>query len=55
MHYGKGCGCTQGLLLADYLKAVITNHNLPTDLAAQVKSPSTKQYDPTKPGWLARA
>ena len=27
----------QGLLLADYLKSVITNQNLPTDLAAQVK------------------
>ena len=22
MHYDKGCGCTQGLLLADYLKAL---------------------------------
>ena len=24
MHYDKGCGCTQGLLLADYVKALIT-------------------------------
>jgi hypothetical protein len=55
MHYDKGCGCTQGLLLADYLKSVITNQNLPTDLAAQVQtSKYYKQYDPTKPGWLAR-
>src|SRR5207302_7833457 len=35
MHYDKGCGCTQGLLLADYLKSVMTGENLPTDLAAQ--------------------
>jgi polysaccharide biosynthesis protein PslG len=35
MHYDKGCGCTQGLLLADYLKALITGENLPADLAAQ--------------------
>ena len=35
MHYDKGCGCTQGLLLADYLKALITGVNLPADLAAQ--------------------
>jgi polysaccharide biosynthesis protein PslG len=40
MHYDKGCGCTQGLLLADYLKDVITGVNLPGDLAAQAdKSP----------------
>ncbi|MDQ6674293.1 MAG: hypothetical protein M3069_26770 [Chloroflexota bacterium] len=35
MHYDKGCGCTQGLLLADYLKALLTGDNLPGDLAAQ--------------------
>jgi hypothetical protein len=35
MHYDKGCGCTQGLLLADYLKALLTGENLPGDLAAQ--------------------
>ena len=23
MHYDKGCGCTQGLLLADYVKALV--------------------------------
>src|SRR5262249_6539845 len=45
MHYDKGCGCTQGLLLADYLKAVITGQNLPADLAAQVQSSKYyKQY-----------
>jgi hypothetical protein len=33
MHYDAGCGCTQGLLLADYLKALLTGDNLPGDLA----------------------
>ena len=35
MHFDKGCGCTQGLLLADYLKALLTGQNLPSDLATQ--------------------
>jgi hypothetical protein len=38
MHYDRACGCTQGLLLADYLKAVITGENLPGDLEAQARS-----------------
>ncbi len=35
MHYDKTCGCTQGLLLADYLKALMTGADLPGDLALQ--------------------
>ena len=35
MHYDKGCRCTRGLLLADYLKAVLTGNRLPDDLAAE--------------------
>jgi hypothetical protein len=35
MHYDRGCKCTQGLLLADYLKAIVTGERLPADLAAQ--------------------
>ena len=35
MHYDKGCRCTQGLLLTDYLKSVLTGQLLPDDLAAQ--------------------
>jgi hypothetical protein len=35
MHYDDACKCTQGLLLADYLKALLTGENLPADLAAQ--------------------
>lgn len=38
MHYDKNCGCTQGLLLADYFKALLTRKNLPGDLAEQAKS-----------------
>jgi hypothetical protein len=55
MHYDKGCACTQGLLLADYLKAVITGQNLPPDLAAQVQgSKYYQQYAPGKLGSVAR-
>jgi N-acetylmuramoyl-L-alanine amidase len=55
MHYDKGCGCTQGLLLADYLKAVLTNRNLPGDLAAEAKgSKLLNQWAPTQPLGLAR-
>ncbi len=35
MHYDKGCHCTQGLLLTDYLKELLTGDHLPNDLAAQ--------------------
>jgi hypothetical protein len=35
MHYDRGCKCTLGLLLADYLKALLTGDRLPDDLAAQ--------------------
>ena len=37
MHYDRGCGCTQGLLLADYLKSILTGQNLPPDLEAQAR------------------
>jgi N-acetylmuramoyl-L-alanine amidase len=55
MHYDKGCGCTQGLLLADYLKALLTNRNLPADLAAEAKgSKLFDQWAPTQPLGLNR-
>jgi hypothetical protein len=38
MHYDKGCHCTQALLLADYLKDLLTGDLLPDDLAAQAAS-----------------
>jgi hypothetical protein len=53
MHYRADCNCTEAILLADYLKAIITGQNLPGDLDAQAQSsPFYKQYDPTKPNWV---
>jgi hypothetical protein len=53
MHYDVGCNCTQGILLADYLKSVLTGQNLPADLDAESRgSIFYKQYDPSKPGWV---
>jgi hypothetical protein len=55
MHYDEACVCTNGILLADYLKAIITGRNLPADLAAQAAgSPFLRQYNPAKPRWLDR-
>jgi N-acetylmuramoyl-L-alanine amidase len=55
MHYNQTSGTTQGLLLADYLKSIITGQNLPPDLEAQSRaSPLYRQYDPRMPGWIAR-
>ncbi len=55
MHYDAGCRCTQGLLLADYLKALITGERLPADLEQQARnSPFLRQYNPDAPQGLAR-
>jgi polysaccharide biosynthesis protein PslG len=55
MHFDRACACTQGLLLADYLKSVITGQNLPADLSAQVQtSKYYNQYSPGRPGSIAR-
>jgi N-acetylmuramoyl-L-alanine amidase len=55
MHYDAACKCTQGLLLADYLKSVLTLRNLPPDLAEQAqRSPFYAQIDPGQPLWLRR-
>src|SRR6266545_5443711 len=55
MHYDKGCGCTQGLLLADYFKALLTRKNLPGDLAEQAKSSKLLgQFAPAQPQGMAR-
>ena len=46
MHYDGACRCTQGLLLADRLKTLITGQGLPDDLAAQAAdSRFLGQYD----------
>ncbi len=53
MMYDRKCNCTQGVLLADYLKAVISGQNLPADVDIESRgSPFYRQYDNQKPGWL---
>jgi polysaccharide biosynthesis protein PslG len=55
MHYDDGCKCTQGLLLGDYLKALITGENLPIDLEAQAAdSPLLRQYQNSAATGVAR-
>jgi streptogramin lyase len=55
MHYDASNGATQGLLLADYLKSMITGVNLPTDLDQQSSgSQFYHQYNPSKPSWVDR-
>ncbi len=53
MHYDAACNCTQGILLADYLKAILTGEGLPADLDQEARSgPFYRQYDPTALGWV---
>ena len=55
MHFDASTGLTQGLLLADYLKAILTGENLPPDLDEQARaSRFYRQYDPRRPQSLAR-
>jgi hypothetical protein len=54
MHYTVGVG-TQSILLADYLKAIIMNQNVPTDLANQARETRFfNQYCPTNTLSLCR-
>jgi hypothetical protein len=53
MQYDAATGLTQGVLLADYLKSVLTGTNLPADLASEASdSPFYLQYDPSVAGWV---
>ena len=55
MHFDASTGLTQGLLVGDYFKAVLTGRNLPPDLAAQTaKSRLFQQYDNSRPLGLSR-
>jgi polysaccharide biosynthesis protein PslG len=57
MHFDSSCMCTQGLLLADYLKSLLTGQNLPPDLAQQAQADRSRflnQYAPSQPLWIAR-
>ena len=53
MMYDASTGLTQGILLADYLKAIITGQNLPADVSQEAQgSPFFGQYDPSQPNWV---
>ncbi|HEY3107345.1 MAG TPA: hypothetical protein VGL23_01235 [Chloroflexota bacterium] len=55
MHFDRATGATQGLLLATYLRAVLTGNELPADLEAQARgSRLYRQYDRAKPASTAR-
>ena len=55
MHFRAATGTTEGILLADYFKSIITGRNLPPDLAAQAAaSPYLAQYCPGQPQWVCR-
>ena len=55
MHYDKASGHTQGLLLGDHLKSIITGRDLPADLEAKAKGSALyRQHDDTKPNGVAR-
>jgi hypothetical protein len=55
MHFDRTTGLTQGLLLADYFKSILTGQNLPADVANAARgSRFFQQYAPGRPGALAR-
>jgi hypothetical protein len=55
MHHDRATGATEGLLLATYLRALMTGDGLPGDLELQAaQSPLLRQYDVTRPRGLAR-
>ncbi|HEX2924021.1 MAG TPA: N-acetylmuramoyl-L-alanine amidase [Chloroflexota bacterium] len=55
MHYDKTNGTTQGLLLGDYLKSIITGVGLPSDLDEEARgSKFYRQYNPAAANGLNR-
>jgi len=55
MHFRAECGCTEGILIGEDFKSVITGVNLPPDLQADMKSSRYyRQYAPDKPNAVAR-
>ncbi len=52
MHFQVNSGATEGILVGEYLKAVITGKALPPDLAADMAgSRFNGQYSPGLAGW----
>ena len=55
MHFDAACGCTQGILVGEYFKSVITGTSLPPDLHQDMQgSRYLGQYSPGSPGWVER-
>lgn len=55
MHYDRTTGTTQGLLLADYFKSILTGWNIPPDVADAAKaSKFYLQYNPSAAKSVAR-
>jgi hypothetical protein len=55
MHYDAGTGLTQGILMVDWFKSLITGEHLPADLREDGKeSRYYRQYCPENPGWVCR-
>ncbi|MDQ3700395.1 MAG: hypothetical protein M3442_05680, partial [Chloroflexota bacterium] len=55
LQYDPSTGLAQPLLMADFLKAVMTGLNLPQELAAQAQGGRLfLQYRPGSAGWIAR-
>jgi hypothetical protein len=55
MHFRAEGPVTEGILVGDYFKSVITGKNLPPDLSADMQgSRYLGQYSPGSPGWTAR-
>jgi hypothetical protein len=55
MHFDANSGLTQGLLMADFFRSIITGENLPADLAAQAAgSPFFHQFNNDRPLGLNR-
>jgi len=44
MHFDAATGTTQGVLLGDYFKSVLTGRNLPADLAEQVRQSQDPRF-----------
>ncbi len=54
MHFDAATGVTQGILLADTFKSVLTGARLPEDVAAAMAgSPYLRAYDPAQPNGVA--
>ena len=55
MHFRAATGTTEGILVADYFKSLVTGRDMPADLAAQAAgSRFLRQYCPDRPRALCR-